>query len=164
MTGAMDDRFDFVFSCPPYFNLEIYSDDPADLSNCPDYGDFLKSYWDIVAKAVGKLREDRFACFVVGDVRGKDGAYLNLPGDTITAFATAGSCLYNEAILVTMAGSLPLRVAAQFKAGRKLGKTHQNVLVFWKGDTKRIKDALGELNADISLPSLADPVPYRMGD
>jgi len=31
-------------------------------------------------------------------------------------------------------GSLPIRVSAPFEGSRKLGKTHQNVLVFCKGD------------------------------
>ena len=60
--------------------------------------------------------------------------------DTIAAFEDAGGLLYNEAILVTAVGSLPIRIAKQFEGYRKLGKTHQNVLVFYKGDPKRIKD------------------------
>ncbi len=45
------------------------------------------------------------------------------------------------AILVTAAGSLPIRAGKQFRAGRKLGKTHQNVLTFVKGDPKRAAQA-----------------------
>jgi len=44
---------------------------------------------------------------------------------------------YNEAILINSAGSLPIRITKQFEAGRKLGRTHQNVLVFIKGDQPR---------------------------
>ena len=58
--------------------------------------------------------------------------------------------LYNEAILVTAVGSLPIRVAKQFAGYRKLGKTHQNVLVFFKGDPKTIK-SFGEVEADYSM-------------
>lgn len=52
---------------------------------------------------------------------------------TAAAFREAGLHLYNEAILVTAIGSLPIRVGKQFTVSRKLGKTHQNVLVFVKG-------------------------------
>jgi hypothetical protein len=55
----------------------------------------------------------------------------------------AGAQLYNEAILVTPVGSLPIRVGAQFTAARKLGKAHQNVLVFCKGDPRRATEAVG---------------------
>lgn len=34
-------EFDFVFSCPPYGNLEIYSDQPDDISTL-DYPAFWK--------------------------------------------------------------------------------------------------------------------------
>jgi len=143
-TLAPDLEADFVFSCPPYADLEVYSDDPRDLSTL-DYADFRPAYFDIIAKACAMLRKDRFACFVVGDVRDKRGAYYDFVGDTVQAFRDAGLSYYNEAILVTSVGSLPIRAGRQFAAGRKLGKTHQNVLIFLKGDSKRAVAALGEV-------------------
>lgn len=134
---------DFVFSCPPYADLERYSDDPKDLSTL-DYADFVAAYREIIAKACARLRNDRFACFVVGDVRDNRGAYRNFVGDTVEAFRTAGLDFYNEAILVTAVGSLPIRAGRQFTASRKLGKTHQNVLVFVKGDGKKAAQACGD--------------------
>lgn len=131
---------DFVFSCPPYGDLEVYSDLPDDLSAMPHEA-FVAAYRDIIAAAVAKLKPDRFAAFVVGDFRCKRGFYRNFVGDTVAAFEAAGARLYNEAILVTAVGSLPIRVGKQFKAGRKLGKTHQNILVFCKGDPKRAAQA-----------------------
>ena len=131
---------DFLFSCPPYGNLEVYSDAPDDLSAMP-HADFIAAYRAIIAAALEKLKPDRFAAFVVGDFRCKKGFYRNFVGETVAAFEAAGARLYNEAILVTAVGSLPIRVGKQFKAGRKLGKTHQNILVFCKGDPKRAAQA-----------------------
>lgn len=133
---------DFIFSCPPYGNLEVYSDGKDDLSNM-DHVAFVAAYRGIIAAAVNKLKPDRFACFVVGDFRDKKGFYRNFVSDTIGAFEDAGARLYNEAILVTAAGSLPIRAGKQFEASRKLGKTHQNVLVFCKGDPKKATQACG---------------------
>lgn len=132
--------FDFVLACPPYADLERYSDDPRDLSTMA-WPAFCAAYQAIVAAAVASLRPDRFACFVVGDVRGPEGFYRGLPELTVKAFAEAGAQKYNEAVLVTAVGSLPVRVGRQFNAGRKLGKTHQNVLVFVKGDPKAAAEA-----------------------
>jgi DNA modification methylase len=137
-------EYDLVFSCPPYADLERYSDDPADLSTM-DYPAFLEAYRAIVAACVGMLRPDRFACFVVGDIRDRKGFYRNFVGDTIAALQDAGATLYNEAILITMVGSLPIRVGKQFASYRKLGKTHQNVIVGYKGDPRRIPDQFGEV-------------------
>lgn len=137
-----DRRGDFLFSCPPYADLERYSDDPRDLSTM-DYEVFVEAYRAIIAASAGVLKEDRFACFVVGDVRDKAGLYRNFPGHTIEAFTDAGMRLYNEAILVTQAGSLPVRAGRQFETSRKLGKTHQNCLVFVKGDPRKATAACG---------------------
>ena len=134
---------DMIFSCPPYADLEVYSDDPNDLSTLP-YDDFVASYREIIAKACSLLKPDSFACFVVGDVRDKKGNYYNFVGDTIQAFIDAGLSYYNEAILVTPVGTLPLRAGRTFAATRKLGKTHQNVLVFLKGDARKAVARCGE--------------------
>lgn len=134
-------KVDFVFSCPPYADLEVYSEDPRDLS-CKakdSYNEFNLAYRNIVAEACAMLKPGRFACFVVGDVRDKNGNYLNFVSDTIDAFRRAGLNLYNEIILVTSCGSLALRVNKQFSGYRKVGKTHQNVLVFLKGDKAEVK-------------------------
>jgi hypothetical protein len=144
------DTVDFVFSCPPYADLEVYSDDPSDLSNM-DYPAFIEAYRIIIATSCDRLRPDRFACFVVGDVRDNKGIYRNFVSDTIDAFQRAGLSYYNEAILVTVVGSLPIRVGRQFEAGRKLGKTHQNVLVFVKGDAKKATQACGPVALDETL-------------
>lgn len=141
--------YDLVFSCPPYADLEVYSDDPRDLSTM-DYAEFLMAYRQIVAASVGMLKEDRFACFVVGDIRDKKGFYRNFVSDTIAAFQDAGAKLYNEAVLVTAIGSLPIRIGRQFEGYRKLGKTHQNVLVFCKGDPGKAVAACGPV--EVSLP------------
>ncbi|MHB0973942.1 MAG: hypothetical protein ACYC0P_06845 [Thiobacillus sp.] len=141
---------DMVFSCPPYADLEVYSDRPDDLSNM-GYPEFVAAYREIIAKAVAMLKPDRFACFVVGEVRGKDGIYRNFVGDTIAAFEEAGARYYNEAVLITATGSLAIRAGKQFSVSRKLGKTHQNVLVFVKGDPRKATEACGVVEVDESL-------------
>lgn len=135
---------DFIFSCPPYADLEVYSDDPQDISTL-GYEDFKKAYFEIIKKACYRLKNDRFACFVVGEVRDNRGNYYDFVGDTVDAFKAAGLNYYNEAILVTSVGSLPIRAGKQFSASRKLGKTHQNILVFIKGDGKKAAQACGDI-------------------
>ena len=127
---------DFVFSCPPYGDLEKYSDDPCDLS-AMEYHAFVANYKLIILRACRKLKQNRFACFVVGNFRDKrTGSFRTLVNDTIAAFQEQGLTLYNDIILVTSIGTTSLRVTKQFNHSRKIGKTHQNVLVFVKGDAK----------------------------
>jgi 16S rRNA G966 N2-methylase RsmD len=141
---AGDVSADLIFSCPPYWRLERYSDHPADLS-AMGKEQFFAAHAEIVAKAVSRLRPDRFAVWVIGDCRDEDGFFANLPGKAIDAFEAAGARLYNDAILVTAVGSLPVRVGRQFTVARKMGRTHQNVLVFVKGDPRKATAACGEV-------------------
>ena len=138
-----DETMDLFFTCPPYADLEVYSDDPRDISNM-DYDDFLAIYRSIINKACKKLKQDRFAVIVIGEVRSKDGSYYNFVGDTVQAFLDAGMKYYNEAILATSIGTASLRVSRYMKT-RKMAKTHQNVLVFYKGDLSKIKDNFGDI-------------------
>ncbi len=133
---------DLIFSCPPYGDLERYSDDPADLSTM-EWHTFSAAYRRIIMRSCSRLKDDRFACFVVGDFRDSRGYYRNFVGETITAFLEQGLRLYNEAILVGTVNSASLRVSRQFNASRKLVKMHQNVLIFCKGDGKTAADAAG---------------------
>lgn len=146
-------EFDFIFSCPPYHDLEKYSDDPADLSNM-SYYQFIEVYKSIISKSVNRLKEDRFACFVVSDIRDEKGFYRNFVSETIDAFRNAGMLLYNEIILINVAGSLPIRVGRQFTTGRKVGKMHQNILVFYKGDPKKIRENYPKINVENYLQEL----------
>jgi hypothetical protein len=142
-------RADLIFSCPPYGDLEVYSDSPADLSQM-SYEDFLVAYREIIRASIARLKDDRFAVWVVGDIReSKDGGcYRGLIHDTVRAFEDAGARLYNEAILISPVGSLAVRVARFFTTSRKLGKTHQQVLVFVKGDPKKATQACGDVEVE----------------
>ncbi len=139
-----DKKFNLLFSCPPYADLEVYSDNPEDLSTM-EYEKFLLQYSEIIKKSCEKLHENSFACFVVGEVRSKKncGIYYNFVGDTIRSFIDAGLGYYNEAILLTAIGSLPVRAGKPFESSRKLGKTHQNILIFVKGDPKKATQRIG---------------------
>lgn len=147
--SCKDLQADMIFSCPPYADLEVYSDDPADISNYP-YEKFKNVYAEIIKKSCALLKDNAFACFVVGEVRNKKGNYYNFVGDTIKAFQDAGLHYYNEAILITPCGSVAMRAGKTFSTSRKLGKAHQNVLVFVKGDGKKASDNCGEIEIDDS--------------
>ena len=138
-----DGSADLIFSCPPYHNLEKYSDHPLDLSNM-NYTDFLAAYTDIIEKACRKLKENRFAVFVVGDIRDSKGAYRDFVSETKRIFQDCGLCLYNELVLLEQYGTAPMRAGFVFRSKRKTVKVHQNVLVFYKGDIEAIKGTYSE--------------------
>lgn len=131
---------DLYFSCPPYYDLEVYSDKENDASNQATYEDFYSILDRAFTDAVKCLKENRFAVIVCGDIRNKKtGEYYDFPGDIKRTFKNAGCILYNELILCNKIGSAVMRANNQMRT-RKIVKVHQNVLVFYKGDTSKIKE------------------------
>jgi DNA modification methylase len=137
-------QFDLVFSCPPYHDLEQYSDDPRDLSAIGDYTDFMWRYTEIIQNAVDKLRDDSFAVWMISEIRSPLGNFKGFVPDTIAAFEGAGAMFYNEMVYIQAAGSWPLRIGRAFGSTRKVARLHQNLLVFVKGDAGRATERCGE--------------------
>lgn len=124
-------KFDLIFTCPPYADLEVYSDLQGDISN-KEYKEFIVLYTSIIHKAIKHLKEGGYAIFVVGDIRDKKGNYRDFISHTKQAFLGGGVSLYNEAILLQPLGTAMLRAGKIFDAGKKLTKVHENVLIFKK--------------------------------
>lgn len=143
-----ENSVDLVMSCPPYFDLEHYSDLPNDASNAPTYEAFLDILENGFAGALKCLRENRFAVIVVGDVRNKKtGFYYDLVSDVKHIFKKHNVGLYNELIFMESVASAALR-AAKYMETRKVAKTHQNVLVFYKGEQSKIKEQFKKIEYD----------------
>ena len=131
---------DFLFSCPPYFDLEVYSDLDNDASNQADYSGFLSILDNAFAGAIERLKDERFAVVVIGDVRDGRGFYRGIHDDIKTIFMRRGMNLYNDLILLDPVGTAALRASGYFNAARKVVKVHQHALVFYKGDVSAIRD------------------------
>lgn len=123
-------QYDMCLSCPPYGDLEVYSDLNGDISNMK-YDEFLIAYRSIIAKSCKMLKDGSFAVFVVGEFRDKHGNYVGFVPDTIRAFMDCGMKYYNEAILSTPIASASMRAKSNMKS-KKLVKVHQNILIFKK--------------------------------
>lgn len=142
---------DLFFSCPPYYNLEVYSDLENDASNQNTYQEFYNILNEAFINGIKALKDDRFAIIVCGDVRDKNGFYYNFPNDIINTFEENGMHLYNEIILYEKLNTARLRARLIFKT-RKVVKTHQKVLCFYKGDPKQIKHNYYIENSDEEEP------------
>ena len=144
--------FDMVFTCPPYYNLEKYTNDPKDLSNLPTYEDFLHKYSSILHKSAQKLEPNSFFVIVVSEIRASvsemnKSYYRGFVPDTIQILRDhCGLHYYNEIILENAIGSLPIRAPKNFDRSRKIGRHHQNILVFYKGDISAIEKKFGKIS------------------
>ena len=140
--------FDFCFTSPPYYDLEVYSKE--DMSALGTYEEFMQQYKNIFQQCFDLLADDTFLAIKVGEIRDKKtGIYRNFVGDTITCMIECGFCYYNELVLINPAGTLPQRAGRSMRT-RKVGKMHQNVLVFYKGDPQNIGKKYPEMRFEES--------------
>ena len=133
-------EYDFVFTCPPYYDLEKYSETQNDLSNMND-DEFDSKYLSILSKSAQKLKENRFFVVVVSEVREvsktgnyKIGKYRGLVHKTIQNLESSGLHFYNDMVLFNSQHQAGRVVDTYFKRNRKIASVHQNVLVFVKGN------------------------------
>ena len=143
-----EDKYDMLFTCPPYGNLEVYSNLEGDISNMK-WLDFVEAYRDILMQSCALLKEDSFAVLVVGEFRGANHFYRGFVPLTIRIMQDIGMEYYNEAIYYMSSVSAGLR-ARKCMETKKLAKVHQNILIFKKvtRDGKRIykkNDALEKI-------------------
>ena len=140
------EKYDLIFTCPPYYNLEVYSDLPEYLSTKATYAEFLEDYKQIIEHSYDLLNDDCFSVWVVSDVRDKiTTEYYGFVADTIKIHQQAGFKFYNEIILYNDTGNLAITSGDYLNKARKVGRQHQNILVFFKGDPKHIKEKFGSV-------------------
>ena len=137
---GLDDEFDFVFTCPPYYDLEVYSDTKGDLSNMSEM-DFDETLESILYQSAIKLKNNRFFAIVVSEVRepsvtGKYsiGKYRGLVHKTIQMCEKHGLSFYNDMVLFNSQHQASRVGKVYFERNRKIPSVHQNILVFVKGN------------------------------
>ena len=123
-------QFDMALTCPPYWNLEIYSDDPNDISNFKTYEEFNASMWLCAHAHKAKMKPGAFVCIVVGPFRSKKtGELIDFPAHTVQNFQDAGFIFWQQIILSKNFGSAAKRSTNAWK-GHKLVPIHEMLLVF----------------------------------
>ncbi len=128
-----DTVFDCAITCPPYFDLEVYSQDPSDISNRATYAEFNADMWLSAHAHFERLKPGAFACIVVGLFRDKKtGELIDFPAHTVENFREAGFLYWQNIILSKNFASAAVRAANAWNGGMKLVPRHENLLVFRK--------------------------------
>jgi len=121
----------FIFSCPPYFNLEEYESVSGQLSDIKDYNKFLIQYKEIMKLAVDKLKDNGFCALVVGDYRVGD-KFVNLDHDTVRIMEELGVQLWDKIILQNINFGWAGIKFGHIKHKRITSKVTEYLLVFKK--------------------------------
>jgi hypothetical protein len=140
LNKVADESHDFIFTCPPYYDLEVYTDNPNDISNM-DVNQFDTIYNEILQKSVKKLKNNRFFAIVVSEVREPSktgnysiGKYRRLVSKTIDMLEGSGLSFYNDMVLFNSQHQASRIGKTYFDRNRKIPSVHQNILVFVKGN------------------------------
>lgn len=141
--------YDYVITCPPYGDLERYSDHPADLS-AMDWDVFRGALAGIVAGSVRLLRPDRYVTWVVGDLRDKRGHLRRLPSLVDDMHHRADAHLINDMVVASPLGGKYGVIWRQW-GGRSATRIHQYAHTYICGDRRKAAALLRE-----EAPSDAD--------
>lgn len=126
-----DIKFNFSLTCPPYYDLEQYSNLDNDLSNQKDYNGFLQMLSKSVKRVYDCLEDDSISVWVVGNFRNKFGALEHLNGDLIRIGKENGFILLDE-LIYEGASKVALTRCSKFEKNRKSIRMHEYIVIFKK--------------------------------
>lgn len=123
--------YDFSYSCPPYYDLEVYSTIDGDMSNVSTYEEFLGMLKQSLEVTYKGLKEGALCVWVVGNFRKNDGSLRHFNGDTVRLAQEVGFSLWDE-LIFWGASDVAASRSGQFIANRKSVRVHEYILIFKK--------------------------------
>jgi hypothetical protein len=143
-TYVPEGMFDLVFTCPPYYRVEKYTDydglpPPGEINSLDTYEKFRDVLFTGYKKAIEHLNNNRFFVVMTGDSRDKHGAYYCSESETEIFFKENGFSVYNKIVYLECEFTR-LAQAKKTLNMRKFPKREQKIIVAYKGDIQAIKD------------------------
>lgn len=129
--GIQPDYYDFSYTCPPYYDLEVYSSQDGDMSNVATYDEFLEMLGRSIYTTYQGLKPGALFVMVVGNFRDKRGNLRHFNGDTVRLGATAGFVLHDE-LIFHGASDVAYQRLGQFVANRRSVRVHEYIIIFKK--------------------------------
>ena len=122
-------KFDGLITCPPYWNLEKYSEEGIDHEKT--WADFLVSYTEILTRAWNATDKATF-CIYVGDWRA-DNVYYDLIYRTQKIFEGLGATLFDTVIGHRVRTKVKIMIPQALSFGYTV-KVHEQLLIYRKGE------------------------------
>lgn len=129
---AIDEGYyDFAYTCPPYYDLEIYSPIEGDMSNAQTYEEFLEMLRRSMEVIYRGLKSGALSVMVVGNFRDKKGNLRHFNGDVIRLGLEIGFKLHDE-LIFWGASDVAYQRIGQFVANRRSVRVHEYIVIFKK--------------------------------
>lgn len=137
-------KYDLIFSCPPYYKVERYVDydgksPDGELNSISTNDEFMQTLFRGYENAISVMNENTFFVVMTGDSRDKDGGYYGCEAEHELFFKRKGLHIYNR--IVYLESEFTRRAQAKKTLHhRKYPKSEQRIFVFYNGDIKKIKE------------------------
>jgi hypothetical protein len=143
-TYEPEGMFDLIFTCPPYYKVEKYTDydgnpPEGEINTLGTYENFRDTLFEGYRIAIDHLNDNCFFVVMVGDSRDKNGAYYGCEAETELFFKENGLSIYNK-ITYLECEFTRLAQAKKTLNYRKFPKREQKIIVAYKGNISKIKD------------------------
>lgn len=125
---------DFTITSPPYWDIEYYGDEEAQMGKCKTYKKFLKSMSLVVKENFRTLKPGAFSVWFVNDFRRK-GVFHSYHSDIIRLGMDAGF-LHHDLLIVDFGPGIRDVFLNQAVDQQILPKRHEFGVVFKKPETK----------------------------
>jgi len=122
---------DFIFTCPPYWNLEKYESCDGQLSDIKDYEIFLNRFKEIMGKSTRLLKKDKYVALVVGDFR-KNKTYYTFHCDVIEMMIELGLKVHDIITIQSVTFDIANKRFGGLKKYKITSKVHEYLLIFKK--------------------------------
>lgn len=127
--GIPDNSRNFLYTCPPYWNLEQYDGGPGDISMM-DYEEFVEALGGIIKNSARILEPGSIAAWVVGLHRKPDGELVCMQDDIRRLHREAGFWVKEE-VIIHRDNPIALRRVGNFERGHgHLIRVHEYCLIF----------------------------------
>lgn len=126
-----DNSVDFCFTSPPYWDIEIYDDNPEQLGINKTYEEFLVGMKDVAKELLRVFKPEGYCVININDFR-KGGKFYAYHADVIRIYEEAGWKLYDLWILDEIVSGLVKIFACGFNSKKMAPKIHEYALVFRK--------------------------------
>lgn len=137
-------KYDLIFSCPPYYKVEKYIDydgnsPDGELNSISTYEQFRDTLFEGYKNAIEVMNNNTFFVVMTGDSRDKNGGYYGCEAEHELFFKQQGLHIYNR--IVYLESEFTRRAQAKKTLhNRKYPKSEQKIFVFYKGDMTKIKE------------------------
>lgn len=129
MSLLEDGVADFIFTCPPFWNIETYEDAEGELSHCRTYEEFLGRLQEASNSCFRVLKAGKYMAWVVADFR-KNG-FKVLHRDVLGLFQRSGFVPWDLVINVLDSPFAYCQIG-KCERNRYTSKTHEYVVVVKK--------------------------------